>query len=76
MVDKGIARQGYDVYVDGVKAGSVTSGTKTPFLNKAIGMAYVPAGVTQPGAEFEVDLRGRRAGARIVPLPFYKRPRG
>lgn len=76
MVDRGIARHGYDVYFDGVKAGVVTSGTQTPFLKKAIGMAYVPAGRTEHGTEFEVDVRGRRARARIVPLPFYKRPRG
>lgn len=76
MIDRGIARHGYDVYFDGVKAGVVTSGTQTPFLKKAIGMAYVPAGRTEQGTEFEVDVRGRRARARIVPLPFYKRPRG
>jgi len=76
MIDRGIARHGYDVYVDGEKAGFVTSGTQTPFLKKAIGMAYVPAGRTTPGTEFEVDVRGRRARARIVPLPFYKRPKG
>ena len=39
-------------------------------------MAYLPADRTEPGAEFEVDLRGRRARARVVPLPFYKRPKG
>ncbi len=76
MVDRGIGRHGYDVYVAGVRAGMVTSGTQTPFLKKAIGMAYVPAGRTEPGTEFEIDVRGRRARARIVPLPFYKRPRG
>jgi aminomethyltransferase len=76
MIDRGIARHGYDVYVDGQKAGVVTSGTQTPFLKKAIGMAYVPSGRTEPGTEFEVDVRGRRARARVVPLPFYKRPRG
>ncbi len=76
MVDRAIARHGYDVLVDGAKAGTVTSGTQTPFLKKAIGMAYLPADRTEPGAEFEVDLRGRRARARVVPLPFYKRPKG
>jgi aminomethyltransferase len=76
MVDRAIARHGHDVYVDGVKAGAVTSGTQTPFLKKAIGMAYVPATRVEPGTEFEVDVRGRRARARVVPLPFYKRPRG
>lgn len=76
MLDRAIARHGYDVYVDGTKAGVVTSGTQTPFLKKAIGMAYVPIGRTEPGTEFEVDVRGRRARARVVPMPFYKRPRG
>ncbi len=76
MIDRAIARHGHDVYVDGRKAGHVTSGTQTPFLKKAIGMAYVPAGRTEPGTEFEVDVRGRRARARVVPLPFYKRPKG
>ena len=76
MVDRAIARHGHDVYVDGRKAGRVTSGTQTPFLKKAIGMAYVPIGRTEPDTEFEVDVRGRRARARVVPLPFYKRPRG
>ena len=37
-------------------------------------MAYVPAS-TAAGEEIEVDVRGRRARARVVPLPFYKRPR-
>jgi aminomethyltransferase len=39
-------------------------------------MAYVPAARTDPGTEFDIDIRGRRARARVVPLPFYKRPRG
>jgi aminomethyltransferase len=76
MVDRAIARHGHDVIVDGRKAGFVTSGTQTPFLKKAVGMAYVPIGRTEAGTEFEVDIRGRRARARVVPLPFYKRPRG
>jgi aminomethyltransferase len=76
MVDRAIARHGHDVYIDGRKAGYVTSGTQTPFLKKAIGMAYVPVDRTGTGTEFEVDIRGRRARARVVPLPFYKRPKG
>jgi len=76
MVDRAIARHGHEVYVDGRSAGVVTSGTQTPFLKKAIGMAYVPIDRTAPGTEFEVDIRGRRARARVVPLPFYKRPKG
>ena len=73
VLDRGIARHGYEVYVDGQQAGHVTSGTQTPHLKKAIGMAYLPASHTAPGNEFEIDLRGRRLRARVVPMPFYKR---
>ena len=73
MVERGIARHGYDAYIDGHKAGVVTSGTQTPFLKKAIGMAYLPISHTAVDAEFDVDIRGRSTRARIVPMPFYKR---
>jgi aminomethyltransferase len=53
----------------------VTSGTQTPFLKKAIGMAYVPTHMAELGTEFEIDIRGRRAKAIVVEMPFYKRPR-
>jgi aminomethyltransferase len=74
MVDRAIARHGHPVLIGGQTAGVVTSGTQTPFLKKAIGMAYVPAS-TPVDAEIEIDIRGRRAKARVVPMPFYKRPR-
>jgi aminomethyltransferase len=74
LLDRAIARHGYDVYLDGVKAGVVTSGTQTPFLKKAIGMAYVPIDSAAPGTGIDIDVRGRRVRAQVVPLPFYKRP--
>jgi aminomethyltransferase len=73
MLDRGIGRHGYDAYVGDAKVGVVTSGTQTPFLKKAIGMAYLPLEHTAPGIEFGVDIRGRHTRARVVPLPFYKR---
>jgi aminomethyltransferase len=75
MLDRAIARHGYEVYCGGSKAGVVTSGTQTPYLRKAIGMAYLPIDRTAPGTEFEVEIRGRRPRAQVVPLPFYKRAR-
>jgi aminomethyltransferase len=75
MVDPGIARQGYPVVVGGQAVGQVTSGTQTPYLKKAIGLAYLPVAHAAPGTAFEVEIRGRRARARVVPLPFYKRAR-
>jgi aminomethyltransferase len=73
LLDRGIARHGYDAYVGDAKAGVVTSGTQTPFLKKSIGMAYLPVAHTALDTEFDVDIRGRRTHARVVALPFYKR---
>jgi len=73
MVERGIARAGCPVFIDGVEAGKVTSGTQTPFLKRAIGMAYVPAAASQPGQVLEIDIRGRRVAAKVAPMPFYKR---
>ena len=73
--DRAIARHGYAALVNGEKAGVVTSGTQTPYLKKAIGMAYLPADSSAPGTEFEIDIRGRRVKAQVVPMPFYKRPK-
>jgi len=75
MIDRAIARHGYNVLSNGVKAGTVTSGTQTPFLKKAIALAYVRADLAIDGTHLDVDVRGRRARAQVVPLPFYKRPK-
>ena len=74
MRDPGIARHGYPVSVDGQVVGRVTSGTVTPFVKKAIGMAYLPVGDAVPGRELDVDIRGRLSRAIVTTLPFYKRP--
>jgi aminomethyltransferase len=73
MIDRGIARHGCTVMDGDAVVGTVTSGTQTPFLKKAIGMAYVPAARSAYGSEIEVDIRGRRGRARVVSMPFYKR---
>jgi aminomethyltransferase len=75
MTERGIARQGHGVYVGDVMVGAVTSGTHTPFLKKAIGMTYLPIEYTAPGTELHVDIRGRRTRAKVVPMPFYRRPK-
>jgi aminomethyltransferase len=73
MVDRGIARHGYQVVHGGKPVGIVTSGTQTPFLKKAIGMAYVPVEMAAAGTEIDIDVRGRVSKARVVTMPFYKR---
>ena len=76
MTEPGIARHGHQVSSGGRRVGVVTSGTQTPYLKKAIGMAYVPTELSAPGGEIAIEIRGRTAKGRIVPLPFYRRPRG
>jgi len=73
MTSPGIARDGYKVYVEGKIAGAVTSGSYAPYLKKNIGMAYISPSLAEVGREIEIEIRGKRARARIVPLPFYKR---
>ena len=73
--ERGIPRHGYPVFVGEQASGQVTSGSFAPFLQKSIGLAYLPAPSAKAGTELEVEIRGRRVKARVVPTPFYKRPR-
>lgn len=73
MTEPGIARDGFDVYVNGEKAGNVTSGSPAPFLKKNIGMAFVPTEFANVGQEIKIDVRGKQLSAVVVPTPFYKR---
>jgi aminomethyltransferase len=75
MIDRGIARHGYQLVQGDRPIGVVTSGTQTPFLKKSIAMAYAPTELAAPGTEIDVDIRGRASKARVVALPFYKRSR-
>jgi glycine cleavage system T protein (aminomethyltransferase) len=75
VLGRGIARHGYPACVGGEPVGTVTSGTYAPFLGKNIGLCYLPAAHSATGTAFEIDIRGRRVSARVVPTPFYKRPR-
>ena len=73
MTGRGIARHGYPAYLRAEPTGTVTSGSYAPFLQKNIGLCYLPRESASVGTELEVDVRGRRVPARVVPTPFYKR---
>jgi aminomethyltransferase len=75
MIERGIARHGYAVYLGDERQGVVTSGSYAPFLQKNIGLCYLPTSQSAVGTEISVEIRERRVGARVVPTPFYKRPR-
>ena len=73
MTGRGIARHGYPVLLSEEAVGTVSSGSYAPFLQKNIGLVYLPASRSSVGTEFMVDVRGRHVPARVVPTPFYKR---
>ena len=59
---------------DAAKIGDVTSGTQSPSLGMGIGMGYVPPGFAQAGTTIEIEIRGKRAPAIVVPKPIYRKP--
>jgi aminomethyltransferase len=76
VTGRGIARHGHPVLAGERRTGVVTSGTHSPTLGHAIAMAYVAPGDGEPGTILDVEIREQRVSAEVVPLPFYRRPRG
>jgi len=68
----GIARRGNPVMAGEETVGTVTSGTMSPTLGEAIGMAYVRPDLAEPGTELEIDVRGKRRAARVERAPLYE----
>lgn len=73
VTGRGIIREHQEVYLGQEKIGLTTSGTHCPFLGKALAMALIDPAHAAEGTQLEVEVRGRRVSAAIVPLPFYKR---
>ena len=76
MVERGIGRDGYKVCsLAGEQIGEITSGSPAPFLKKNIALAYVPVESSAVDTEVAVEIRGGLVKAKVVPLPFYKKPK-
>jgi aminomethyltransferase len=76
MKDKGPPpRPHYGVFRDGERIGEVTSGTLSPSLNWGIGMAYVSSAHAKIGAEFAIEIRGKRFAATVEKKPLYRKPK-
>jgi aminomethyltransferase len=76
MLEQGIPRQGFRVYSnEGEYIGQVTSGTFSPLLKCGIAMAYVQTQYAEEGSIVNIEIRGRKARAKVVAFPFYDQER-
>ena len=76
VIERGIARDGYGVFdAAGKQIGYITSGSPAPFLKKNIAMACVALDHSAVDSEVIVQCRSNPVRARVVPLPFYRRPK-
>jgi aminomethyltransferase len=75
MRGRGIARDGYEVYIEGSPAGWVTSGSPSPTFGKNIGLCYLPADGATIGRAIQIMIRNQPVDAVTIETPFYKRTR-
>jgi len=73
MIDRGIPRHGYKIFVDNDEIGRVTSGTFSPTFKKNIGLGYVDVKFKEIGNEIKIQIRNNLCRAKIVKIPFYRR---
>ena len=72
LLEKGIPREGYEIYSGDTNVGVITSGSIMPTTNKAIAMAYVHNAYNKMGTELELDIRGRRKKCKVVSRRKFK----
>lgn len=74
MIDRGIPRTHYPVYIGEERIGEITTGTQSPTLKKNIGLALIKSDFAKIGQHVEVEIRGKRLKAEVIKTPFYRRP--
>ena len=75
VTGRGIAREHCPVFVGDQQIGMTTSGTHCPFIGMPVAMALVDKAYGEIGTEVEIEIRGRKVTAEVIPLPFSKRPK-
>jgi len=73
MREPGIARQGNAIYHGENRVGVIASGTKAPFVDRAIATGFVPPEFASLGTKLRIDIHNKTRHAEVVPLPFFHR---
>jgi aminomethyltransferase len=72
MVERAVPREGYPIQVNGEEVGRVTTGMKSPTLDRFLGMGYVAQGQQRLGTEIDIVVRDKPRKAKVVKRPFYQ----
>ncbi|OCA82163.1 glycine cleavage system protein T [Bacillus wudalianchiensis] len=73
VTGRGIPRYGYRVFSGEKDIGLITSGMRSPSLQKNLGLALLSPKYTDPGTELQVEIRNKKVDAVVINTPFYKR---
>lgn len=73
MIERGIPRSHYPVFINGQQVGEVTTGTQSPLTKRNIALALLERSATTIGQECTVEIHGKQRLAKVVKTPFYRR---
>ena len=75
LLSKAVPRHGMKIKADGMEIGEISSGNLSPILQKGIGLGFVLSSYAEVGTTVDVEIRGRSVSAKVVKLPFYRKPK-
>jgi aminomethyltransferase len=67
------AREGAPIFAGSEQVGMVTSGGFAPSVGGPVAMGYVGAAHAADGTALEIEVRGKRLAATVVPMPFHQK---
>lgn len=73
MLDKGIMREGYDVYHEDTLVGFITTGYKSPSTGKTVALAMIDRPYDKLGTNLEVEIRNKRKQVIVIKKKFYSK---
>lgn len=72
LLERGIIREKYKIFLNDSEIGYVTSGTYSPTLKKTIGLGLVKKEHSEINTEMQIKIRKKLVKGIIVETPFYR----